>query len=211
MRFNRNELLFINSITKGKAPFGILLRYPKDEEMDSYKIEVVKSFRQKGLLTESGHFTKAGTALLLLWEEYRNAPRHMIFNRMHLSVNENRRIVGVGYTDSGDYEIVSTDSAVIMTSLLKKFPFLRQEKTKTELASESMSYDDWSAEIVNAKGEILVVGSFLHNAPTEERVFYCINNTPYIYDFNKSVKREISARAMRVRLLEYLSILEGRG
>lgn len=206
MTITRKELLFINSITGGPHPFGIVLARPNDNEVDAYKIEAIKSLREKGILTESGSFTNSGQALLYLWEEYRSAPKHIIFNRILFSINGNQNAVGIGYTEDGNYEILSTDSPTILSLFVSVFPFLLKESNKNEFYNAQITYDEWSQEITDAKGSVFIIGRFLNKASNNENTYYCINNTPYQYNFESSIKREISSGIMYNKITDYLEV-----
>lgn len=210
MRLNKNELLFINEVTKGPAPFGIILSYPKEEHVEEFKKEVLQSLKEKEFIDSKEKFTEKGIALLLVWEEYRKCSKHLILNQMYLSVGSNRRVVGI-VRDEEEYDVFSTDSVAIMAKLIESYEFLGKKDNKVSIEVEKVSYDDWVEELERCQGDILVLGEFQDKTPETEEVYYWKEDKGYRYNINLGYRRQMSPRDMRLRFLRYLEIREEIG
>ena len=203
MRLSEGEMLFINSVTKGRTPFGIICKYPEESKMEEYKKEVVLSLRKKGILDDEKKFTPKGIALLLLWEQYRNSERHMVLNHLMLSVSTKRRVICVAKMSDG-YEVFSADSGFVMFALLKRHEFLRSQDTKCPIVLEKLLYEEWT-ESLGAYGDgLLITGIYRKNEPEREEVYCWRGETGYKYDLSGQFQRKISARTVRMRLMSDL-------
>jgi hypothetical protein len=216
MNLTQEELLFINEVTKGREPFGLFLKYPEQDEMEKYKMEVVKSLQEKGILSETQSFTQKGIALLLLWEEYRNCEKHLIMNHTYLSISQNRRVVGIKKT-KGEYQLFSTDSMAILYTILRDYKFLQQEDIRKQYKAEKVSYEAWSKEIETFGDQILIIGDYRKKEVLDaeivnqeevrkECVYYWKDHHGYMYDMNLGERREAGPRTIRMELLRYLGI-----
>jgi len=210
MKLNQDELVFLTGVTKGAEPFGLFLKYPGKDRIEDYKKEVLSSLQEKGILDQEQKFTREGTALLLLWEAYRGCKKHLILNHLYLAVCPNRRVIGIG-KQGEDYELFSTDSAVVLTALLKKYEFLRTDGTKEhhlpkKLPCEKLPYGDWVKELEDCQENLLILGDYREKTPRQEDVYYWKENKGYRYDPGNGYRREISSRSMRLQFLNYLEI-----
>ncbi len=208
MKISQNELLFINSVTKGPEPFGVFLRYPGEEKYSGYKKEVIQTLQMKRILNDNQKFTNEGTALLLLWEEYRNSRKHLIINHMILAICASGRVIVISKQED-DYELFSVDGAVIMAALLKKYEFLRREEKEENTDLKKIPYEDWAKDMEQYGGNVVIIGAFLEREPRKEEVYYWSGNKGYRYEIASCYQSTMSPRRMRMCLLEYLGMERG--
>lgn len=207
MRLSKDELLFINGVTKGTSPFGVFFKYPSESQMEEYKQRVIKSLQEKKILDRNNKFTKEGIAVLMLWELYRNCEKHLIINKMKLAVFPNRRVIGIeDMENENEYELISLDSIVILTSLIKECNYMKGEEKEVSCRQENITFEQWGDEIEDYDGEVIILGEYINQKVIQEEAYYWNENKGYRYDMNKGIKREISPRSMRLRLMMYLEI-----
>ncbi len=205
MRVSQDELLFINSVTKGPEPFGVLLRYPGQEKISGFKKEVIQTLQMKQILNENQKFTKEGAALLLLWEEYRNSRKHLILNHIILAICPKGRVIGITKQENG-YEIFSVHGAVVMTALLKKYKFLRMETRGMNCEQKKIPYADWAKEMERYGENVIITGVFHEREPETEEVFYWSGDKGCRYEIASCWQSTMSPRTMRMCLLNDLGI-----
>lgn len=123
LKFTEEELTFINSITKGPAPFGVFLKYPVWRDTEELKSEVLTSLQEKQILGEDKKITEYGMIPLILWEEYRNAVSHIVLNQVCFAVLSNGRLVGVRKAEK-QYYLTTGRGKEIFLELLKNNTFL---------------------------------------------------------------------------------------
>lgn len=211
LKFTEEELIFINSITKGPAPFGVFLKYPVWRDTEELKSEVLTSLQEKQILGEDKKITEYGMIPLILWEEYRNAVRHIVLNQVCFAVLSNGRLVGVRKAEK-QYYLTTGRGKEIFLELLKNNTFLcGGEKEGEHYTSRKLTYEEWSKMIREKDSNILVTGSYVNYRPEKEIAYYWEGEEGYQYDMNKGRERRLKPRQMRLRLMELLNIREGGG
>ncbi|WP_455717220.1 DUF5081 family protein [Anaerosporobacter sp.] len=205
MRISKEELLFINEVTKGPNPFGVFFKYPLESQMAEYKDRVIKSFQTKKLLDRDNKFTKEGIAILMLWEEYRKCEKHLIINKMKLAVYPNRRVIGIADREN-EYELIAVDSVVILTSLLKECNYMTEKEKEVSFRQEKITFEQWLEELEDYDGEVIVLGEYINQKVKQEEAYYWKENKGFKYDMSKGSKREISPRSMRLQLMMHLEL-----
>lgn len=211
LKFTEEELIFINSITKGPAPFGVFLKYPVWRDTEELKSEVLTSLQEKQILGEDKKITEYGMIPLILWEEYRNAVRHIVLNQVCFAVLSNGRLVGVRKAEK-QYYLTTGRGKEIFLELLKNNTFLcGGEKEGEHYTSRKLTYEEWSKMIREKDSNILVTGSYVNYRPEKEIAYYWEGEEGYQYDMNKERERRLKPRQMRLRLMELLNIREGEG
>lgn len=205
MKLSQNELLFLNSVTKGAAPFGILFQFPGAEHATAYQAEVLQSLKEKGILDETEKFTEKGTILLLLWECYRNSKKHLILNRMYLAEGPDSQLIGIEKKEDG-YELFLTDGGTVMAAVLTKYEFLRQGNTAGDYQLEQVDYQEWGKEMAAYGEHVLMLGEYQEKEPQKEEVYYWEEMCGYRYDIRTGYRRQMSSRSMRIKLLTYFGV-----
>lgn len=151
---SEQELLWMNQVTRGPAPFGVCLKYPANKDVGEVKTQLTESLKEKRILDGSGRLSSYGTTQLMLWEEYRRAERHLVVNGMFLAVLENGRMVAVKKGGT-DYYMTTTWGQEVLLALLKEIPFLRQgDEEQENVPSCRLSYEEWSKKMQEEGWEI---------------------------------------------------------
>lgn len=209
IKLTKEELIFLNNVTKGPAPFGIFLRYPKWRDTEELKEEIVTSLQEKGILDEEKKITQYGMIPLLMWEEYRNAKKHIILNGVYFAMLPGGRITGVREFE-GAYYLMTGRGEEILLELLKENEFLRSADRKEEhYTSRQLDYVAWSKRMRDSKPGMVITGSFVDYEPEKEVVYYWNETGGFQYDLNKGRERQLQPRQMRMRLMELLNVQEG--
>lgn len=203
---SEQELLWMNQVTRGAAPFGVCLKYPANKDVGEVKTQLTESLKEKRILDGSGRLSSYGTTQLMLWEEYRRAERHLVVNGMFLAVLENGRMVAVKKGGTG-YYMTTTWGQEVLLALLKEIPFLRQgDEEQENVPSCRLSYEEWSKKMQEEGWEILFTGSFRNYEPEKEVAYCWKEGIGCQYDLNRGWERRIRPRQMRLRLMEFLEV-----
>lgn len=206
LKVSEQELLWMNQVTRGPAPFGVYLKYPANKGVEEMKAHLTESLKGKGILDKSGRLSRYGTTQLMLWEEYRRAERHLVVNGVLLAILENGRMVAVR-KDGTDYYMTATWGHEVLLSLLKELPFLRQgEEEQEKVPSCRLSYEEWSKKMQEEGWEVLFTGSFRGYEPEKEVAYCWKDGSGCQYDLNREWERSILPRQMRLRLMELLEV-----
>ncbi len=209
LKLTEEELIFINNVTKGPAPFGVFLKYPAWKDTGKLEEELLGSLMEKGILDAGKKITGYGMIPLLLWEEYRNADRHLVLNQAVFAVLPDGRLTGVRKIGK-DYYLTTGRGGELVFELLKQSPFLRGgEKEGEHYASRRLSYDEWGRRMREEDYQVLVAGSYAGYSPEKETAYYWNQEEGWQYDLNKGRERRLKPRQMRMRLLELFNVREG--
>ena len=206
MRFSYEELLCFNSITQGPAPFGIKLKHFPGER-EEVVARTQRQLKEKMILDEGAHLTKAGGVIVRCYELYRNSHIHVILNEMKIALLANGECI-VMYPAEDGYEMISTDHARLMAAVLQECPYIRKEEAREKGKWKGYGYDEFSAYIEeNAKGS-LMIGEYEGMKAVRERVFYWTEEAGYIYNLQRERQKEAAPREMRIELLKALKLWE---
>ena len=208
MRFSSDELVFITSISKCSAPFGVFFDKISEanakERASAAKQELIK----KEFLTED-NITSKGLVFIKMWEEYCNADKYMVINNNIIGILSDRRCVII-FRDKDGFEIASGDSAEILYASLKEYDCLRRADEATAEAdsiSTNIDYDAFRSHANSLGEKNLRIGIFPSNRrPGEERFFYWDDKK--IYSYNPHTHEEIVIQPSGVRkfIMEGLDI-----
>jgi len=209
LKLTEEELIFMNSVTKGPVPFGVFLKYPVWKDTEDLKEEIVRSLQKKGILNEERKITEFGMIPLIMWEEYRNAVHHMVLNQTCFAVLPNGRLIGIRNTGK-EYWLSTGRGEEILLELLQKNRFLRGgENEREHYTSRRLTYDEWSRLMHEKDYHMLIAGSYVNYKPEKETAYYWDEEEGYQYDLNKGRERRLRPRQMRMRLMELLNVREG--
>lgn len=209
LKLTEEELLFINSVTKGPVPFGVFLKYPAWKDTGDLKEEILLSLQEKGIVNEEKKITEFGMIPLIMWEEYRNAIHHLVLNETCFAVLSNGRLTGIRKM-RGEYYLSTGRGEEILLELLKKNRFLcGGEKEREHYTSRRLTYDEWSKLMQEKDYHMLIAGSYVNYNPEKETAYYWDEEEGYQYDLNKGKERRLKPRQMRLRLMELLNVREG--
>lgn len=196
MKFTPQEILFLNSVTKGGQPFNMNSRLPKGLKGEEIVEGAIQGLMEKGLLDEERHLTKDGTAMLVCWQEYRNSKVHLLVNRLNVAVLPGNMVVTV-YEKEGGYEIECMSSEVLMLAILKQCEYLRQGEEKPERGTwKTVSIEQWVADAGEAEDGVPIF-VYHGNKMREQSIYYWKEQQGYLFDLKKSRLRTLSAGVMR--------------
>ena len=191
MRLTSDELVFITSISKGPAPFGVFFDKINEANGKERASAAKKGLIKKEILTED-NITSKGYAFIKMWEEYCSADKYMVMNNNIIGILSERRCVII-FRDKEGFEIASGDSAEILYASLKEYDCLtRADVTlpEEECAPRNIDYEAFRSHAKSMGGKILSIGIFPSNRrPGEERFFYWDDKK--IYSYNPHTHEEI--------------------
>ena len=207
MKFTSDELMFLTSITKGPAPFGIFFDKVKSKD-GKVKAEAARDELVKKEILSLDGITKKGFAVINLWEEYRNAERFVLIKNSLIGLLDNRRCVVI-YRDEKGFEIASGDTAEIMYACLKEYPFLRRADKNYEdfHVKENLDYEGFRTKVQAFGKNVVTFGVFAGNGlEGDERFFYW--NEKDIYSYNPHIRIEKLEEPSQIRryILDSLGI-----
>jgi hypothetical protein len=207
MRFTSDELMFLTAMTKGPVPFGIFFDKRRGPKAAEAAANAKRNLIKKEILSENG-ITPKGFAVIKLWEDYRNADKHLVVNNMVIGLLENRRCVLIVRDENG-FEIASGDSTGVMLGFLKNYPSLRRADKNVEVSnpSEKMNYEECRKDISNYGNNYFTIGVFPSNKrPGEERFIYWNNDCFFSYNPNTHIRISIEPSDVRRFILESLNL-----
>ena len=207
MRFSSDELMFLTSITKGPAPFGVFFDKVKKKDGAAKAAVARDGLIKKEILTEDG-ITKKGFAAIKLWEEYRNAERFVVIKNVIIGILSNARCVLI-YRDKEGFDIASSDKAELVYACLKEYPFLERadKKDKLQYSKENFGYEDFRARVKDFGKNIMTFGVFpSNNIPGEERFFYWDDKKIFSYNPHERVEKAVEPSVVRAFILDSFCI-----
>lgn len=81
MILTEKEIIFLTSVSRGRAPLGVTYTLPPETKRRQYIEETLQKLREKNLVDQEGSLTMDGACLVRLWEEYRNGNFHFAINK----------------------------------------------------------------------------------------------------------------------------------
>lgn len=202
MRFTAEEILFLNSLTKGGRPFNMRSQLSKKGLKAEEIVEgAIRGLTEKGLLDAERHLTKDGTAMLVCWQKYRNSRVHLLVNRLNVAVLPGNMVVAVHELEDG-YGIDYMSSEVLMLAILKQCEYLRQGEEKQERGAwETISAEQWEMRAGEAEGGVPISvyhGNELH----EQSIYYWKGKQGYLFNPKRNRLRTLSAGVMRRQIYQ---------
>ena len=181
MRFTSDELMFITSMTKGPVPFGVFFDKRRGLKAKEAAIGARADLIEKGILTADG-ITPKGFAVIKLWEDYRNARKHLVIGNNVIGLLDNRRCVVIVRDENG-FEVVSGDGTEILLGIMKAYPELRRADmgNSKSILDIKMDYETFRKNLFESGSDYFTIGVFPENRqPGEERIIYwnteCFNS-----------------------------------
>lgn len=205
MKFTEKEMTFFVSVSRGRVPFGITCSVPRQEEKEDFIKETIKSLTEKRILDENQKLTKEGADIIYLFEQYRNAKKHIRLNHVSMAVLSEGILITVIKTEDG-YEMGCLQSAFLMTELLKHAEYLcREEKESIRGQWENIGQTEWFEQTGEMDG-CVVLGQYHLGRLESEKIYYWKEDQGYLYHKTVERKRAISPGVMRKQIYR---ILEG--
>lgn len=203
MRFTENEIVFLTSVSRGRAPLGITYHIPEKEERDSYIEETIHSLIEKKLLDEEWNLTKAGADTIYLWERYRNCKNHIRLNQVNIAVLPENVLIAVVQGDK-EYEVICTDRDRLMLMILKHTEYLCREEAKSERGKWQEMDDDLFVREVEEMDGYLLLYRYRTGKLIKELIYYWKKNNGYLFDRSRKRGRSLSPAVMRKQIYRAL-------
>jgi len=208
------ELAAINSISGGGQLPGIRLSVPGFDTDKKLWASVLDSLKIKGIIDDNGHLTAMGAAPVRAVEQYRTAADHTFIGNARMSLDKDGCLT-ILTPQGDDWQIIRTQKAVLMVSLLKKFPFLCGESSPSERPGtwESLPYEEW-VDLVSQYGpeNLLIVNSVrVGQTPSDLMAYGLSHGKGYEYNMSRGRGRPTSVRDMRVTVAGLLGLERGVG
>ncbi|MDE6748381.1 MAG: DUF5081 family protein [Lachnospiraceae bacterium] len=199
MLFTNNEIIFLTSVSRGNAPFGIRYRMPAESERETFFEETIESLVKKGILNDKRKLTEEGAAIIRFFELYRNCRRHVTVNKVKAAVLENRKLITL-CKDTDCYEMCCTDSAVMMLSLLKQSEYLCRGEEKAERGKwRGIMPQEWEQTMREMEGCIPVC-EYEDAKLLGRKLFYWKGGEGYLLNPERMRVRSLSPSYMRRQL-----------
>lgn len=207
MRFTSDELMFITSMTKGPIPFGIFFEKRRGTKAKEAAIAARQALIEKGILSEDG-ITKKGFAVIKLWEDYRNARKHLVVANNVIGILNNRRCVVIVYDENG-FEIASGDSSALLLGFIKSYPALGRADRENgkNYTDTTMDYETFRKLINESGREYFTIGVFPANRqPGEERIIFWNDECFNSYNPHKHTLKYVEPSAVRRFIVDALDL-----
>lgn len=204
MRFTEQEMVFFNSITKGKNLLGIPLHFHRGENGDAIG-QTINGLMEKGVLKSETELSEQGFLPAHALECYKNAKDHLILNYLHIAILEGDDAVVIIPLKDREYEIFRTSRVALLYMLLKQYPVLCQAGEGSSEGEEQMDVDTFLKELTAYEGSIMA-GKYHNGAVEREQVYFWQDEHLYRYMFGSRIKSKMDAVAVRRELLALLQI-----
>ena len=210
MRLTNQEIVFLTSVTRGRAPLGAAYQLPKQEEKERFMKETVRSLVKKGILDEEEKLTRDGAGLLWAWEQYRNSRVHIRLNHVTAAVLPGDALIAVMETEEG-CEAACLRSEVLMTELLKQSEYLRSGEEKPEKGRwQDIDEAGWKEKVEESDGAIYAA-EYLSGRLVSEKVYFWKGRKGYLLHKSQGRIRELSPGVMRRQIYRTLKGSEEDG
>lgn len=207
MKFTENEIVFFNSITKGKSMLGLPVTFritsSKDEEIN----KTISSLIEKGVLESKSKLSKKGVLPTKAIEDYKTAKKHVIINYLHIAILDNDTVVIIPLKDR-KYEVMRLPAAAIMVKLFEEYDMLRVKSNGKEAYNKRVDLDSFLKELKEKGSKNIMLGLFEDGIALKECVYYWDDDNAYRYDFTKGIKSIIDPIVARNELANALCLKE---
>lgn len=203
MRLTNNEIVFLISVTRGRAPLGITYHLPKPEEREAFLVETIRLLKEKGILDKEEKLTREGAALLWAFEQYRNSRTHVRLNHVIAAVLPGDVLVTVTEVEGG-YEAACMRSELLMTELLKQSEYLRRGEEKAERGRwRDISEEEWKKQLEESEGAVYMA-EYRSGSLLLEKIYYWKGEKGCLLQKEKGRIRELSPGLMRKQIYQKL-------
>ena len=196
MRFTKQEIMFLTSVSRGNKPLGITLCMPKQGEKEDYIRETLLSLTRKGLVSEEGILTKEGAGILKLWEMYRNSEKHVAVDDTYMAlIPEGRLLMAAPVLE--EYEVRFVMPEVFMHGILKAGNYLRLGEEKI-VRGKWQEFDEaeWMEKTEDIEGSIHI-REFTKGKQTSDSIYFWTKEKGYLVNVSRKRIRELSSGIMR--------------
>lgn len=210
MKFSEKEMVFLNSISDGPAPFGLDLHVPEEADQKQYVAETIQTLQKKNIIGQDGKLSRLGVIPVRLFELYKNAQSYVLLNNLLMCATEDRRRICITKDQDG-YDLFCMDAAEILALLLKTSPFMRRAELKDVPIPHprKLRAGEWEQAEEKYSGQCILAFRFDGQRPTERKVYCWDDENGYEYNLTAEECTAISPREMRLRLMKLLGVSGG--
>jgi len=207
MKFSAQEMIFLNSLSDGPAPFGISFSMPVEAEKEKFIADTIQSLKGKNIVDSDAKLSKLGVIPVKVLEIYKNAKEHIIFNHLFMCRTADNQFICI-VPVSGEYDMFSIDPSVVLLMALKQSSFMcgAQEKDAIPFQPQKIDYEEWQQSMTPFADNNIVVGKFQGEHPVLEKVYYWDDQIGFVYDFHIQERTQLFPREMRLQLMDILGI-----
>lgn len=203
MNFSKQEIAFLTSISRGRAPLGVKCPIPKPEEREKYIEEAIASMKEKNIIGADDELTKEGAVVIALWEHYRNSKRHIRLNHVYAAILPGNVVITVSENEDG-YEVEAIRSELFMLELIKHMEYLRLEEKSEERGKwQDIREEEWMEKLEGMDNGILLY-EFLSGRLQSEKVYFWQDETGYLFHKTNGRIRTLSPGVMRKQIYRIL-------
>lgn len=196
MRFTKQEIMFLTSVSSGKKPLGVVLQMPPEGKREAYIQETLQSLIRKGLVSEAGELTREGVVVLQAWEMYRNSEKHVAVDDSYMALIPEGRLLMVAPAME-EYELRFVMPEIIMHGLLKASDYLRLGEEKIIRGKwQEFNEAEWKEKIEDIEGSIHL-REFTNGKQISDSVYFWNKEKGYLLNLSRSRIRELSSGIMR--------------
>lgn len=203
MHLTEKEMIFLTSVSRGRAPFGLLYHVPEKSKRSQFVEDTIEELKMKKYLNEEGKLTKEGTDIIYLWERYRNCKKHIRINQCNIAVLPEEVLIVVVQTEDG-YEMVCTNKETFMASILKYADFLCQEDKKRERGKwRNLEEAAFAEEVMKGDGYLLLF-EYTAGKLESEKIYYWKEEEGFLFNRKSKRVRNLSPGVMRRQIYQAL-------
>lgn len=196
MEFTNQEVMFLFSVSRGRTPFGIHMKMPRETERESYVKTTIKTLVGKGILDKEEHLTQEGADVIFFFEQYRNSSRHISLNDINAAVMQEGRLITVTPLKEG-YDVSYVSSELLMAGVLHQFEYLRQGEEKPVRGKwEDLDAELWQEQIEKMDGNIHM-REYENGKTIGERIYCWKEKEGYVLNLIGRRVRSLSPGVMR--------------
>lgn len=206
MKFTENEMVFFNSITPGDNLLGFPIELNVSTTIDNALSDTIKSLIAKGVLDSEDKLSKKGALPAKAIDDYKNAKKHVIINKLHIALLEKESVVIIALPN-GEYDVMRMPNASILYFLLDKYKELcvkSEDIIEHDEKIEINEFFEQYEELVDLRS--LVVGTYEEKKPIKGYVFYWDKGEAYRYDLIKKNHSKINPVLVRHEICDALCV-----
>ena len=203
MKFSKQEIMFLTSVSRGRRPLGVTLEIPSKGNMEEYVERTIQQLTNKNILDEKRKLTKDGAQILSIWERYRNSEKHIFINGIWMAVlSEGKLIVLIPLEDG--YEVQVMMPELIMFRILKENQYLcLQEAEAVRGKWENLDIAVWLPK-VKAMDSCMLLKEY-QNGKIIGNHIYCMKEMEgWLINLERKRVRRLSSRVMRRQMYSIL-------
>lgn len=196
MRFSKQEIMFLTSVSRGNKPEGISLCMPQTGEKEKYIQETLLSLAQKGIINPEGRLTKEGAVVLRLWEMYRNSEKHVAIENTYMALIPDGKLLMAAPVGE-EYEVRMVLPQLLMHGILKSSAFLRLgEENAMSTKWQEFEETEWQEKAEDVRGGIHL-REYTRGKQTGDSIYFWTDEKGYLFHVSRNRICEVSPGLMR--------------